>query len=169
MKKLRCPKCDEFIVFDEQTIDRENTVVFHCNNCGKTFKVRFKSKEKPVEGEEEQDYGKIVVVENTFCKRQEFPLYPGDNLFGRRNPGDDIDCPIVSTDPSMDRRHCIINVSEKNGKIIYKVRDAGSNVGTFVQNDILGDREQRIINDGTVISLGATTLILKEPENCSES
>lgn len=164
MKKLRCPKCDEFIIFDEKTIDRQNTVVFHCNNCGKSFKVRFKTKEKDEEEDEMPDLGSVVVVENIFCKKQVFPLMMGDNMFGRRNPGDEIDCPIVSTDPSMDRRHCIINVSQKGEKLVYKVRDAGSNVGTFVQNDILGNKEQRLISDGDVISLGATSLILKTPQ-----
>ena len=166
MKKIRCPKCDEFIPFDEKTIDKENTVVFHCNHCGKSFKVRFRVKsEEEDEEEEPEDLGRVVVVENLFCKRQEFNLHMGDNMIGRRNPGDDIDCPVVSTDPSMDRRHCIVNVSRGKSKLVFKVRDAGSNVGTFVQNDILGDKEQRLLSDGDVISLGATSVIFKMPSS----
>ena len=34
----------------------------------------------------------------------------GDNLIGRRSKGTEVDIPIETSDPSMDRRHCIINV-----------------------------------------------------------
>lgn len=159
MKKIRCPKCDDFVLFDEKTIDRENIVVFHCDHCGKTFKVKFKRKEQT--DENEPDFGSVVVVENIFGQRQVFPLHLGDNSFGRRNPGDDIDCPIVSTDPSMDRLHCIINVTEKDGELVYKIRDCNSNTGTFVMNSEVTKKEQRIIFPGNVISLGATTLFLQ--------
>ena len=162
MKKIRCPKCDEFIVFDEDVTKTSETVVFKCEHCGHVFKVRFKLKDKENVA---PDFGQVVVLENVFTHKQIFPLHLGDNVFGRRNPGDNIDCPIVTADPSMDRRHCIVNVQEKAGKLLYKVRDCGSNVGTFVSIDILGDREQRNITDGTVVSLGDTTLILKEVGN----
>ena len=52
MKKIRCPKCDDFIIFDEKTIDMENVVVFKCQHCGKSFKVKFKRKNKDEEADE---------------------------------------------------------------------------------------------------------------------
>lgn len=164
MKKIRCPKCDDFILFDEKTIDMENVVVFRCTHCGKSFKVKFKRKERNEEEEEKPDYGQLVVVENVFAHKQVFQLHLGDNTVGRRNPGDELDCPIVTTDPSMDRNHCILNVAEKpNGELVYKIRDCNSNTGTFVMNEEVTKKEQRIIKGGEIISLGATTLILKTP------
>lgn len=57
--------------------------------------------------------------------------------------------------------HCIVHVEEKEGKIIHKVEDYDSLVGTFVMNEILQKKEKRIVNDSEIITLGATTLILK--------
>jgi pSer/pThr/pTyr-binding forkhead associated (FHA) protein len=65
----------------------------------------------------------------------------------------------------MDRRHCVINVKkEPTGEISYTLRDFPSLTGTFLENRILGDRERARIEDGAIITLGATTIILQEPE-----
>ena len=66
-------------------------------------------------------------------------------------------------DMSMDRKHCIIHVEiNKRGEIIHKVEDYDSLVGTFVMNEILQKKEKRIVEDSEIITLGATTLILKK-------
>lgn len=130
-------------------------------NCGKNFSVRFKSKEE--KQEIDYTYGHIIVVENVFCEKQIIPLKLGSNMFGRRSLGTEIDCPIQTGDMSMDRKHCIIHVElNKQGEIIHKVEDYDSLVGTFVMNEILQKKEKRIIEDGEIITLGATTLILKK-------
>ena len=43
----------------------------------------------------------------------------GDNVIGRRNKDTDgVDVPIITSDPSMGRKHCVINVKEdKEGKL----------------------------------------------------
>ncbi len=170
MKKIRCPKCDNFVTFEDGNIEAGSIVSIHCPDCGKTFKVRFKIKPTQIASEElvkkdendnEEKYGKIVVIENIFGQRQEFPLHLGDNVFGRRNPDTTIDHPIQSGDMSMDRNHCTICVKEKNGRIIHSVKDNDSLVGTFVSNDILAKKENRIIESGEIITLGATSMILK--------
>ena len=82
---------------------------------------------------------------------------------------DDIDIPIESNDPSLDRRHCYINVKKnKQGKIIYTLRDNDSITGTFLMNEILGPKDQIRIEDGAIITLGATTLILRAAEGQTE-
>ena len=64
----------------------------------------------------------------------------------------------------MDRRHCILNVKRNGaGELVYTLRDNPSVTGTFVMNRILGDRERLRIEDGAIITLGATTLILHTP------
>ena len=85
----------------------------------------------------------------------------GDNTIGRYQKGNAINCPIETVDPSVDMTHCIINVSRnKNGGLKYVLRDGPSNTGTFVDNQILGDRERRVIEDGTLFTIGATSIIL---------
>ena len=99
------------------------------------------------------------------CDKQVIPLSEGDNMFGRYNKGTVISHPIETSDPSMDRRHCIINVKRGyNGELTYTIRDNQSVTGTFVMNRILGNRERLLIEDGAIITLGATTLILHTPE-----
>ena len=50
---------------------------------------------------------------------------------------------------------------DKHGKLKYVLRDGPSNTGTFVDNEILGDRERRVIYDGSLFTIGATTIILR--------
>ena len=175
MKRVRCPKCDHFIQFDETKYTEGQSLVFVCDNCQKQFGIRIGvSKLRALQREESkgsasipsedastESVGTIVAVENVFGFRQEHPLHMGDNIVGRRNKGDDIDIAIETNDPSMDRRHCVINVKRnKNGILKYTVRDNDSITGTFVMNEILGPKDRINIEDGTVITLGATTLIL---------
>jgi hypothetical protein len=62
----------------------------------------------------------------------------------------------------MDMNHCVINVSrDKRGNLKYVLRDGPSYTGTFVDNQILGDNERRVIEDGTLFTIGATSIILK--------
>ena len=40
MKRVRCPKCDQFITFDETRYEAGQSLVFECPNCGKQFGIR---------------------------------------------------------------------------------------------------------------------------------
>ena len=110
--------------------------------------------------------GSISVVENAFHDRQEIPLEMGDNVFGRFVQGTNINKPIETVDPSVDTRHCIIRVQRgKDGQLQYILRDAPSGTGTFYMNEILRDQDRIRLQDGSVITIGATTLILKLVED----
>ena len=37
MKRVRCPKCDNFITFDETKYQVGQSLVFVCPNCNKQF------------------------------------------------------------------------------------------------------------------------------------
>ena len=148
-------------------------MVFECENCRKQFKIRIGTSklaatQKDADRRKETNdigFGSITVVENVFGYRQSFALKEGDNIIGRYNPGDNITIPIDTTDRSMDRRHCVITVKrEPTGEISYTLRDFPSLTGTFLDNRILGDRERARIEDGAIITLGATTIILQAPE-----
>ena len=49
-------------------------------------------------------------------------------------------------------------------KLQYVLRDGPSYTGTFVDNVILGDRERRVIEGGTLFTIGATSIILHTPD-----
>ena len=40
MKRIRCPKCDESILFDETKYEPGRVLVFECPECHKQFKIR---------------------------------------------------------------------------------------------------------------------------------
>ncbi len=177
MKRVRCPKCDNYITFDETKYSDGQSLVFICDNCKKQFSIRIgKSKLKPTQKEEvldenehSSDYGSIVVIENVFGFKQIFPLQLGNNTIGRRSKGTDVDIPIESNDPSMDRTHCIINVRKtKNGEIKYTLYDNDSITGTFLMNELLGPKDKVNIEDGAIVSIGATTFILRTTSNEEE-
>lgn len=173
MKRILCPKCENYISFDETKYSEGQSLVFVCEHCGKQFSIRIgKSKLKATRKEEQlnedahkEEFGSIVVVENVFGFKQVLPLQEGDNVIGRRCVGTVINTPIESGDMSMDRRHCIIKVKkDKQGKVTYILRDGPSLTGTFLMNDILGEKDQVKISDGAIITIGATTLILRASE-----
>ncbi|MBQ8270272.1 MAG: FHA domain-containing protein [Bacteroidaceae bacterium] len=161
MKKIICPKCDHPIDFDASGYEEGQSLVFECEQCRKSFTIRI--------GEDEEiateDLGYLVVIENRFCFKQVLPLQEGDNLIGRYNKGTIVTLPIETSDPSMDRRHCIVNVKRGYGdELIYTIRDNQSVTGTFVMNRVLGNKERLRIEAGAIITLGATTLILHTPD-----
>ena len=135
MKRVRCPKCEKYLSFDETKYSEGQSLVFECDECGKQFSIRIgKSKMKELQRNEKLDdeayrneLGSISVIENVFGFKQILPLKEGDNVIGRRCVGSVVDMPIETGDMSMDRRHCIINVKRnKNGEIIYTLRDRKS-------------------------------------------
>ena len=131
-------------------------------------KVKALRKEENLEEEAEvhkEEFGYITVIENVFGFKQVLPLQEGDNVIGRRCVGTVINTPIESGDMSMDRRHCIINVKRnKQGKLVYTLRDAPSLTGTFLMNEILGDKDRVRMEDGAIVTIGATTFILHTAE-----
>lgn len=174
MKRVRCPKCDNYIQFDETKYEEGQSLVFVCDQCKKQFGIRIgKSKLNAANRRQEvvdetdgiKDYGNIVVVENVFAFKQVLPLKEGDNVIGRRSKGTEVDIPIETNDPSLDRRHCVINVRrKKSGEIVYTLRDNDSVTGTFLMNELLGPKDRIRIEGGAIITLGATTLILRSVE-----
>ena len=170
MKRVRCPKCDNFITFDETKYESGQSLVFKCPECGKEFgikigvtKLRNRQKEEnPDEMANEKGCGSIVVIENVFHYKQVIPLQMGDNVIGRYMKGSGINCPIETNDPSIDMNHCVINISrDKKCNLKYILRDGPSYTGTFVDNEILGDKERRVIGNGTLFTIGATSVILR--------
>lgn len=177
MKRVRCPKCDSYITFDETKYSAGQSLVFKCNECGKEFGIRIgvsklRSTQRDENSElqadngqrsaEEAPCGSIVVIENVFHYKQVIPLRMGDNVIGRYQKGNAANCTFETVDPSVDLNHCTVNVSrDKRGGLRYTLSDNNSNTGTFVDNVELKPRERRLIEDGTLFTLGATSIILR--------
>ena len=173
MKRVRCPKCENYITFDETQYAAGQSLVFQCPDCGKQFGIRIGvSKLRDTQKEENKslatdtapssEYGCIVVIENVFHYKQVVPLQMGDNVIGRYQKGNPINTPFETVDPSVDLNHCTLNVSrDKHGRLRYTLRDNNSNTGTFVDNIEITQRERRIIESGTLFTIGATSIILK--------
>lgn len=174
MKRVRCPKCDNYIIFDESKYEEGQQLVFQCTECGKQFGIRIgvsklhnrQKDENLDENANLRGCGSIVIIENCFHYKQVIPLQMGDNIIGRYQKGNSINTPFETVDPSVDLTHCAINVSKnKKGKIQYTLRDLNSNTGTFVDNVELNQGERRIIEDGSLFTLGATSIILRGVES----
>ena len=100
MKRVRCPKCDNYITFDETRYEAGQSLVFKCDQCGKEFgirigvsKLRQTQKEENANGQELPDdsqFGSIIVIENVFHYKQVIPLRMGDNVIGRYQKGNPI-------------------------------------------------------------------------------
>ncbi len=175
MKRVRCPKCDNYITFDETRYEAGQSLVFKCDQCGKEFgirigvsKLRQTQMEENANGQEpigNSPCGSIVVIENVFHYKQVIPLQMGDNVIGRYQKGNPINTAFETVDPSVDLNHCTITVSrDKRGQLRYTLSDNNSNTGTFVGDVELKPRERRIIEDGTLFTLGATSIILHTTE-----
>lgn len=173
MKRIRCPKCENYLTFDETKYTEGQSLVFVCENCKKQFSIRLgKTKMKVPQKEEcldeteyKEAFGSITVIENVFGFKQVLLLQEGDNKIGRRCVGTVINVPIETSDMSMDRNHCVINVKRnKQGRLVYTLRDAPSLTGTFLNNEILGDKDRVRIEDGAIVTIGATTFILRAAE-----
>ena len=173
MKHIFCPKCDNRLSFDDTRYAEGKVVAFVCPECGAQMKVKIGLRTvRTASGEEkevkERDFslGYITVIENKFGFKQELPLVMGDNLIGRRNKDTDgVDVPIITNDPSVGRKHCIINVrANKQGKLIYTLRDNESMTGTFLRSTLIGNKERVRIGEGAIVTIGATTFILHTPD-----
>lgn len=164
MKKIRCPKCDEPIQFDETLYEPGRTLVFECKSCHKQFKLRLSKPSQTQEEEKESPiYGYLIVIENVFHLKQEIPLYEGNNVVGRYVKGTKANAAFKTVDPSVDTTHCIINVKidKSTHEPIFTLQDAMSNTGTFLMNNILGCKSKVKVEDGSIITIGATTMILR--------
>jgi len=174
MKRVRCPKCDHYIIFDETRYEAGQSLVFKCDECGREFGIRIgvsklkntQKEEQPDEQENAEGCGSIVIIENVFHYKQVIPLRMGDNVIGRYQKGNAANCTFETVDPSVDLNHCTLNVSrDKRGGLRYTLFDNNSNTGTFVGDVELQPRERRIISDGTLFTLGATSIILRTADS----
>lgn len=162
MKRIRCPKCDQTILFDETQYEAGRILVFECAECHKQFKIRLPRSKNNQDLPKNLPVGYLTILENAFQFKQVLPIILGENIIGRSVKGTKANLAFRTVDPSIDTTHCIITAEkEKDGKTLFLLQDAPSNTGTFLQNQLLQPREQAIIKEGDIINIGAATMILK--------
>ena len=162
MKRIRCPKCDQTILFDETPYEAGRILVFECAECHKQFKIRLPRSKNNQDLPKNLPVGYLTILENAFQFKQVLPIILGENIIGRSVKGTKANLAFRTVDPSIDTTHCIITAEkEKDGRTLFLLQDAPSNTGTFLQNQLLQPREQAIIKEGDIINIGAATMILK--------
>lgn len=162
MKRIRCPKCDQTILFDETQYEAGRILVFECAECHKQFKIRLPRSKNNQDLPKNLPVGYLTILENAFQFKQVLPIILGENIIGRSVKGTKDNLAFRTVDPSIDTTHCIITAEkEKDGRTLFLLQDAPSNTGTFLQNQLLQPREQAIIKEGDIINIGAATMILK--------
>lgn len=162
MKRIRCPKCDQTILFDETQYEAGRILVFECTECHKQFKIRLPRPKNNQGLPKNFPVGYLTILENAFQFNQVLPIILGENIIGRLVKGTKANLAFRTVDPSIDTTHCIITAEkEKDGRTLFLLQDAPSNTGTFLQNQLLQPREQAIIKEGDIINIGAATMILK--------
>ena len=173
MKKIFCPKCDTAIPLSREHLSKliaqgEERISLVCPQCAHQLNLRLRLPQGQTKATKQSrpdrpSVGHLVVLENVFGYKQLFPLFLGDNHIGRRNRDTQTDIPVITADPSMDRHHACIRVTEgKTGRLRYALSDDDSRVGTFVGGRILESREWCSLEPGDVITLGATSIIFSD-------
>ena len=175
MIRIKCPKCDNYIFFDETKHTLGQDLFFKCNCCKSEFgiiigqsKLNEIYEEKTIDNHQFNSfYGAVVMIENKFTNKQIIQLQLGEYYYGCYLKGNDTNSPIIISDSSIYTLHCIINVNfKKNGKllytILYTIRDATNYTGTICMNTVIENNERRIIDNRTIINHGATTMVLYE-------
>lgn len=165
MKRIRCPKCDESILSTKQNMSREESWYLNALSAISNSKYAFRSRKHHGGRSTYRRTNHLWQTRgarNAFHFKQEIPLYEGENVVGRLIKGSKANAAIKTVDPSMDTTHCIITVKPRpNAEPRFTLRDAPSNTGTFLQNEILSDHDRVNVTDGDIITIGATTMILR--------
>lgn len=64
MKRVRCPKCENYLSFDETKYTEGQSLVFVCEHCGKQFSIRL-GKSKVRETQKEKYLMKKLIKMNS--------------------------------------------------------------------------------------------------------
>ena len=159
-RKITCPHCKAMIeVTNPKGLDyREIT----CPNpaCKATLHVRFYE-------------GETILAENRDLKVSlgaieynglRMPLHEGKNSIGRKDSKNTADIGVETTDKSMSRQHCQIEVIRlKSGKVKPVIsdlrgKDKMDKMPTMINGEPLKVCDRIVLDDGDKIQLGETVV-----------
>lgn len=179
MKYIICPFCKHRIAANEfpKQQKRNGHVEMPCPGCKRrlaftileshpsTTSSQLDENKLPASESAVDTHMALHVVENRFGYAAQFPLLEGMNRVGRyNNKHTDIEVAIRTSDPSMDRHHCLIfveRVADGNDFNAY-IMDDDSMTGTFINMRELVPDEKHLLEDGEVITLGATSILFSK-------
>ncbi|SEF55107.1 MULTISPECIES: FHA domain-containing protein [Parabacteroides] len=172
MISVKCPHCQVGLKVDEGKIPLGITS-FKCPKCKKPIPISFLSKENVQNNLNDSETilvqpiknstGKLTIVADTDTPEQEFLLYEGTTIVGRKSNASNATIGIITTDRSMSREHIRIEV-KKDSKGGYKhyLSDNNSKNHTLYNSNYLGDGEVVVLNNNDEIIIGRTVLRFNE-------
>lgn len=179
MHEIHCPFCQKINSFSNFKENRPGKgMSLSCKGCFKVFYVFENEADLPIDTTKRaasvlcqkrvaEDEPHFVVLEDEFSMRQVFaiPQDAGEYIVGRKNEGSDADIQLYTSDPSVDRYHFTLVKKGTGMTSSFYVKDNRSRTGTYVNNKEISPNECRRINDGDVLSVGATSIIISIPED----
>lgn len=163
-RKITCPHCKAMIeVTNPKGLDyREIT----CPNpaCKATLHVRFYEGETILAENKEQKESLGAIEYNG----RKMPLHEGKNSIGRKDSKNTADIGVETTDKSMSRQHCQIEVIRlKSGKVkpvISELREQEKmeKMPTMINGEPLKVGDRIVLDDGDSIKLGETVVRFRQ-------
>ncbi len=86
-----------------------------------------------------------------------WPIYQGKNIVGRKGAADGLD--IEVDHPTTSSRHAIVHAAARPGA--FKIEDAGSTNGTFLNEERMQKNSPLEVRDGDNIRFGGYTVSVK--------
>lgn len=165
-KKINCPYCEAELQVKIPDGEHDRIVCEVCKRPIMLYRTEAASlrhqdrstRAVSLEGElfsEDQVY--LEFVETHFAKPQNIQIPEGRSLLGRYNPRSTARLQVLTDDPSIDRQHAWISLNKKGW---VEIEDNDSMTGTFVNGLELDPGERRRLDDGDVLTFGATTAII---------
>lgn len=169
--KAKCPYCErEINVTPPSKAEEADGVRNVCPLCHHPFKVfgsetyRLMQQTPDMRSISLEEPGDcyIEVVDSQLSDERKLALPRGtERSFGRFQTDSSVDMQILTRDSTLDRCHAYF-AHDRKGRIT--VRDAGSSKGTYVNGELLPPGERRLLEDGDVVSMGHTTVIVSTGE-----
>ena len=152
---VTCPKCKTQVAVENKS--REAFVDISCPNCNARMRVAFDMAETVLPQEVMEDR---TIPGSLRLNGKDYPLQVGKQTVGRLSSSGKTDLGLISSDRSMSRIHCLIEVVRmKNGRYKSILQDARGEEKTQAKPLCLsGERllpgERIVMHDGDSIQMG---------------
>ncbi len=163
MLTVSCGKCGVALRVDTSKLNPASPLV-KCPKCGGVNRIKLPETSSVSAPSANEVWGWLVVHDEAAASKT-FDLRLGKQVIGRISFSNPADIMIETADKYMSRSHCVIEVSlSKTGTPAFVLSDPGSANGTFLNENAdsrLSPYDQVYLNDGDVIQIGRTQVVLK--------
>ena len=106
-----------------------------------------------------QGIGHLTILESEGTPQQEYPLYEGIIIVGRKAKTSMANICIQTNDKTMSRNHLRIEVkSRENGGYVHYLSDNNSKNKTMYNGEFIGSDDVVVLKDNDEIIIGRTVL-----------